>query len=242
MELARASKQEEVVVLRSPKSYQYSVSYGQPRLAKGQVYFSPKEAKHLAVAGSLVMGIGLSNMLYPSFFDYGDILAGLWVFGVFAVILTASFLSHEVGHKVTAQRQGLWAEFRLTMWGAILTLISVISPLFKIISPGAVVVSGSSNSRAIGKISVAGPAVNILLSAALFGSAVVSASLLPQLHMILLLAAFLNGFMAVFNLIPVGILDGFKIFSWDKKVWATVFAASVALTIVAYIFMQGLVG
>src|SRR3990170_11669 len=220
LEAARASRQEEVVVLQSPRSYEYSVTFGQPRLAKGRVYFSPKEVKHLAVAGALVMGIGFSSALYPSVFGLVDWVAGLAVFGIFAVVLTGSFFAHEIAHKVTAQRRGLWAEFRLTMWGSILTLISVISPLFKIISPGAVMISGSATREDIGKISLAGPSVNIFLSVVLFGLAIVPS----QFSVILFFAAFLNGFMALFNLIPVGILDGFKIFSWDKKVWGLAFA------------------
>jgi Zn-dependent protease len=230
MESARASKQEEVVVLQSPKSYQHSVTFGQPRVAKGKVYFSPKEVKHLAVAGVLVMGIGLSSALYSGL----SWMAGLSVFGVFAVILTASFLAHEIAHKVTAQKGGLWAEFRLTMWGAILTLISVISPLFKIISPGAVMVSGSATRQDMGKISLAGPAVNMFLSVVLLGLALVPS----QFSGVLFLAAFLNGFMALFNLVPVGILDGFKIFSWDKKVWGLAFGMSVAVMAVSYFGMN----
>jgi Zn-dependent protease len=230
MEAARASRQEEVVVLQSPRSYEYSVSFGQPRLAKGRVYFSPKEVKHLAVAGALVMGIGLSSALYPSVFGLVDWVAGLAVFGIFAVVLTGSFFAHEIAHKVTAQRRGLWAEFRLTMWGSILTLISVISPLFKIISPGAVMISGSATREDMGKVSLAGPSVNIFLSVVLFGLAIVPS----QFSVVLFLAAFLNGFMALFNLIPVGILDGFKIFSWDKKVWGLAFAASIAVMAAAY--------
>jgi Zn-dependent protease len=238
MEAARASKQEEMVVLQPPKSYQYSVSFGKTRMATGKVYFSPKEAKHLAVAGLLVMGIGWSSLLYSSIFGFDDWLAGLAVFGVFAVILTGSFLAHELAHKVTAQKRGLWAEFRLTMWGAVLTLISVITPFFKIISPGAVVVSGSSSRAEMGKISLAGPMINIFLSVVLFGFALGTRFFLQAFYPILLLAAFLNGFMAVFNLIPIGILDGFKIYSWDKKVWGTVFAVSAALTTVAYVCLN----
>jgi Zn-dependent protease len=230
IELARKSRQEEVVVLQSPKSYKYSITFGQPRAAKGQVYFSPKELKHLAVAGLLVMGIGLSSALYPSLLGFTDWIAGLSVFGIFAVVLTASFFAHEIAHKVTAQKRGLWAEFRLTMWGAVLTLISVISPLFKIISPGAVMISGSATSEEMGKVSLAGPATNIFLAAILFGLALVPS----QFSGILFLAAFLNGFMALFNLIPVGILDGFKIFGWDKKVWAVAFGVSAAVMVVAY--------
>jgi Zn-dependent protease len=236
MEVARASKQEEVVVLQSPKSYQHSVSFGQPRVARGKVYFSPKEVKHLSVAGLLVMGIGLSSALNSGSASW---MAVLSVFGVFAVILTGSFLAHEIAHKVTAQRRGLWAEFRLTMWGAILTLISVISPLFKIISPGAVMISGSATREEMGKVSLAGPATNILLSVILFGLALPNPN---SYQYILFLAAFLNGFMALFNLIPVGILDGFKIFSWDKKVWGLAFAVSVAVMAVAYWGMNPLLG
>jgi Zn-dependent protease len=181
------------------------------------------------------MGIGLSSLLY--FNLSGDWLTELIVFGTFGVILTASFLAHELAHKVTAQRRGLWAEFRLTIWGAVLTLISVISPVFKIIAPGAVVVSGSSNGQEMGRISLAGPVTNIFLSAVLLGFAFVSGVFASQFHEILLLAALLNGFMAVFNLVPIGILDGFKIFNWDKKIWGVVFAASLALTILAYVFL-----
>ena len=89
----------------------------------------------------------------------------------------------------------------------------------------------------MGKVSLAGPAVNIFLSAVLFGGALVPS----PFSEVLLLAAFLNGFMAVFNLIPIGVLDGFKIFSWNKKIWTTMFAVSVALAVVIYLVIYGYV-
>ena len=95
IELAQTSKREGVEVSQSPKSYQYSVTYGKPRMTKGRVYFSPKELKHLAIAGLLVMGIGLSSILYYAPIS-GDWLAGLLIFGLFAVVLTASFFAHEI--------------------------------------------------------------------------------------------------------------------------------------------------
>ncbi|MBE0520185.1 metalloprotease, partial [Candidatus Bathyarchaeota archaeon] len=39
------------------------------------------------------------------------------------------------------------------------------------------------------------------------------------------------------NLIPFGILDGFKVFRWNKVVWALAFTASLVLTIVCYIYI-----
>jgi Zn-dependent protease len=229
MDRARASKQDEAVVLKAPSSYEYTVSFGQPRRMKGRVYFSPKELKHLAGAGLLVIGIGLSSVIYSSSLALGNLAVGL---PIFAAILTVSFFAHEMAHKFTAQRRGLWAEFRLTLWGSILTLISIISPLFKIISPGAVMISGSAGIREMGKISLAGPVTNISLSAGFLSLAFFAPG---DIAWVFFLSALLNGFMAVFNLIPFGIFDGFKIFSWDKKVWAVAFGISLALTISAYV-------
>jgi Zn-dependent protease len=144
--------------------------------------------------------------------------------------LTASFFIHEIAHKVIAQREGFWAEFRLTFTGAILTLISVASPLFKIISPGAVMVAGFAERKTMGKISIAGPVTNIVLSALFIAGGLVS----TPYTLVLLLAAAFNAWIAVFNLIPFGILDGYKIFLWDKRVWAIAFTLSLVLTIFSY--------
>ena len=234
IEAARASRQEEVLVVRQPRSYQYSVTFGQPRNLTGKVRFSVKELKHLMVAAVLVMGIGLSLALYPEIFGTAD-AASFTAVSIYAVVLTLSFFAHEIAHKVMAQKHGLWAEFRLTTWGAVLTLVSVLSPVFKIISPGAMMIGNSPDVKEMGKVSLAGPAVNITLSAVLFGCALVPS----QFSAVLLLAAFLNGFMAVFNLMPFGILDGFKIFSWNKKIWAVVFAMGVVLAAANYLVIYG---
>jgi Zn-dependent protease len=212
MDLARAQRQEDTVVIQEPSSYEYRVTYGAPRRATGRIYFSPKELKHFAAATLLVIGIGLSIGLFSDIF----VRTGWSGMSFFAVILTASFLTHEIAHKVTAQRRGLWAEFRLTLWGAALTLISVISPLFKIIAPGAVMISGPARMDEIAKISLAGPIINIAFSSVL---------------------ALWNGFIALFNLIPIGILDGYKIFSWDKMVWALAFMPSLVLTLIPYVMV-----
>jgi Zn-dependent protease len=137
---------------------------------------------------------------------------------------------HEIAHKLMAQHFGLWAEFRLTMFGALLTLISVISP-FKIISPGAVMIAGYADKEIIGKTAMAGPVTNLALSTLLL---VLFRYLQGPFSTIALLGALFNAWIALFNLFPIGILDGWKVFNWDKIVWTTVFVASVALTILTY--------
>jgi Zn-dependent protease len=221
MDLARAQRQEEAV-LQGATSYEYKVTYGMPRRTRGSVYFSPKELKHLTVAILLVIGVGFSIGYY-----YFAVLGWFWL-SFFAVILTASFLVHEIAHKVAAQKQGLWAEFRLVLLGVILTFISVLPLFFKIISPGAVIISGSAQKDTIGKISIIGPMTNIILSAVLLSIAFA----LMQFSLVFRFSAYLNAIIALFNLIPIGILDGYKIFNWNKMFWALAFAASAVLLII----------
>lgn len=145
-----------------------------------------------------------------------------------AVVFTFSFLIHELAHKMAAQRYGLWAEFRLTMFGALITLISIISP-FKIISPGAVMIGGAADKRTIGRTSIAGPLTNISLALVFLPfTEVLSGSIVP------ILCFAINSFIALFNLIPFGVLDGFKVFFWSKTVWAAAFFTSVVLTVYSY--------
>ena len=55
-----------------------------------------------------------------------------------------------------AQKAGMWAEFRLTTWGAALTFVSVFLP-FKMIAPGAMMIGGNAPSaKNMLKISIAG--------------------------------------------------------------------------------------
>ncbi len=228
---ARTQRQEQVMTPQSYDSYQYSYNLGQPKRQK-HVYFSHKEIKHISVAAALVIGIGFSIGLY------GNILGGFtpqwtWeVMAIFAVIMTASFLAHEIGHKIMGQKNGLWAEFRLTTWGSVLTLISVFLP-FKMISPGAMMLAGQPTGDEIVKISIAGPAINLIFSTTLLGFALALPSSL--FVSMLFFAAYINAFMAVFNLIPFGILDGYKIFSFNKKLWAIAFVPSVILAIFTYL-------
>jgi Zn-dependent protease len=182
---------------------------------------SPRELKHLIPAALLIIGIGFSIVFYNNFFNdnyFANIGWGWTEMSVFAVLLTASFLIHEMSHKFTAQKNGLWAEFRMTTWGAMITLISVFTPI-RLISPGAVMIAGPARLEEIGKISIAGVAY---------------APIPYSFYVLFMWIASFNAFIAVFNLIPFGILDGFKIYSWNKKVWVLAFAVSAALTIYTY--------
>jgi len=213
-------------------NYSYSYVYGQePYKKKRYITTSPKELKHIGIAAVLVIGIGYSMFLYS--FGFG--LWGSLAATVFAVLMTMSFLIHEIAHKVMAQKAGLWAEFRLTTWGAIFTFASVFLP-FKMIAPGAMMISGQlSDAKDLLKISIAGVITNLALAITFLGLTLV----LPITLFALVFAflAYINSFMALFNLIPFGILDGYKIFSLNRKVWAAAFIPAVILTIATYLLL-----
>jgi Zn-dependent protease len=230
MEHARTPKEPtQPIIVQKQKPYEYTITYTPTQLRRGNIHFSTKEIKHLTIAALLVVGVGLSLGLFSNFF-YTDYSIDYVMLATFTIILTTSFFLHEIAHKIVAQREGLWAEFRLMFIGAVLTLVSIITPLFKIISPGAVMVAGPADMKSMGKTSIAGPVTNIVLSTVFLAATF----LFPQQIGILALAAFFNAWIALFNLIPFGILDGFKIFQWDKKLWVLTFTTSLFLMLISY--------
>lgn len=233
MELIGGPKQEtSPAVVQKKNSYEYKVVYAPTVLTKRGIHFSNQELKHLTIAALLVVGVAVSMGFFSNFFRDNYSLDYLTL-AAFAAALAASFFTHEIAHKVIAQREGFWAEFRLTFTGAILTLLSVVSPWFKVISPGAVMVAGFADRKPMGRISIAGPITNIVLSALFMAGGMIS----TPYAQVLLLAAAINAWMAVFNLIPFGILDGYKVSLWDKRIWALVFISSLVLTIFSYWFV-----
>lgn len=182
--------------------------------------FGQEERKHLLVGTALVTGAGVSFFLGSSF------SVGILGLALATVFFSTGFILHELAHKYVAQAYGLWAEFRLNMTGVLLTAISIVSPL-KFIAPGAVVISGFADRERMGRTALAGPVVNVLITAGLL---VVMPSLgNGWMYQAVLAGASINSFLAVFNLIPFAIFDGRKVFVWSRKFWAAVFIISLGM-------------
>jgi len=197
---------------------------------------SPTEIFHLIIGAVLVMAVGLSWVVGEALFFYPEAIFLFFSEGpLIALGLTLMFMSifilHELAHKVTAKHYGLWAEFRLTLLGVLITMLSIFSPI-KLISPGAVTIAGEADRKIVGKTALAGPLTNIMLSA-LFSA---SSFLVPDpLYAIMIWGAMLSAGVSVLNLIPISVLDGTKIFWWNKRVWAASFSASLTVTIITVI-------
>lgn len=219
---AQTPKDEQPPGFEGQKPVGYRNVYPFFRISTRRFAFSRKEIMHLAVAALLVIGVGFSfpNMNYN---DYP-------MLALLSVLFALSFLVHELAHKLLAQKYRLWAEFRLTLMGVILTALSMIPSFIKIIGPGAVVVNGPADKKTIGMTSIIGPTINIILASVLCAAAVFVRGWIFEV------VAFYNVWIAIFNLIPIGVLDGYKVFKWNKTIWILAFAASVVLGLITYRF------
>ncbi|KYH38085.1 MAG: putative Zn-dependent protease [Candidatus Bathyarchaeota archaeon B24] len=142
--------------------------------------------------------------------------------------MLTSFLIHELAHKLAAQRMGYWAEFRLSISGLFMTLLSIILPI-KIVAPGAVKVIGLRFSKEdVGKVALMGPLTNVVQAViyiALRRFVAFGSLMSIALHIL----AVLNLSLALFNLIPFGPLDGAKVFRWSRSVWFSVLVSVLAV-------------
>ena len=86
--------------------------------AKTTLSTSPKELKHIGIAACACHRHWLLHrVVWKPFWWFLLCLDVGLVMAAFAVIMTASFLVHEIAHKVMAQKKGMWAEFRLNNMG-----------------------------------------------------------------------------------------------------------------------------
>ena len=126
----------------------------------------------------------------------------------FLAVITGFFL-HEMGHRLLARYYGCWAEFRRWDPGLFLALFS---SMFGVVfaAPGAVYISGIISNEQNGKISAAGPLMNVLVALAMFPIIFIGGLASEIAYFI----AWINIFLAGFNLIPYPPFDGYKVFRW----------------------------
>ena len=141
-----------------------------------------------------------------------------------------AFLGHEIAHKFMAHRNGLWAEFRTTMYGLMLTAISAILP-FKFLAPGQVTIQGQGSKEVMGVIGIVGPGFNLVFGAAVFALAKFSPNFLVPA---LLGLVIFNGWFAIINLIPFGSFAGTAVYNWDKTRWLITLVAAGLLLVLGF--------
>lgn len=208
--------------------------------------FSRLELKHLAICWIV---LGLCFSLGVLFNRTGDpftttLMNFFIVLLAVLVAIGAGFIFHEIAHKAMSQRYGSWAEFRIWKPGLIFAIAtSVLSfGTFMFFAPGAVYTRATRDltQKEHGFISAAGPSANIALAAVfiLFYSLRHSFGMAGDFMFNVDIFGFtlksypfniftllgnmgfrLNLWLAAFNLIPFGPLDGTTVFRWNRMAW-----------------------
>ena len=201
-----------------PREYMYfpkgSIELSNP----GQ--FSKLEIKHLFIS------ILVLTFAFSFAFNFNNFVLGLEKAFLGVII---AFFCHEIAHKFTAQKYHLWSEYRMYNKGLILAAIfGILSPIV-FAAPGAVMFRGKVRLFEMGRIAVAGPIANLIISfitLLLYIFVFFEDSLLNGLFGFICL---INAVLATFNLIPFKSFDGYKIFIWNAYVWLVTFLVSIFL-------------
>ena len=192
----------------------------------GKIRFGRVELRHIFLAvGALTLAFTLS-FLRSSIVGLSEVEFILYALGTSFVAVLTGFMLHELAHKVVAQHNGAWAEFRAYPMGL---LIGIVTALFGFLlaAPGAVYIQGSISRKQNGLISIAGPLTNLGL-----GLLFLAVGLWLQnglLAIALYWVGSVNTLLAVFNLLPIPPLDGSKVLRWSIPVYAVTFGATVVL-------------
>ena len=149
------------------------------------------------------------------------------MFAVSLVTLGFGFVGHELAHRYVARSYGCHAEFRLWPLGLAMAVIFALVSGGRMIfaAPGAVYIIPRSfgfgygiTKRENGLISLSGPLANILVGLGFL----VLAGFDGLLGLVGSTGFMVNFWLAAFNLLPFGMLDGRKVFSWSPVTWAAV--------------------
>lgn len=183
------------------------------------------------------------SVAFSLVFIKGGVTAELFVVYLLVSMFTVGigFILHEMAHKFTAMKFGFWAEFQKNnlMLLVAVAMAALVGVVFA--APGATMIYGSYISREQnGKISAAGPAINLLLcipfAIILFVSGMITLPILSRnlLSLLGIVGLQVNAMLAAFNMLPVSVLDGKKVLAWNPAAFAVLIVAAFGILIGSY--------
>ncbi|MFE3846132.1 hypothetical protein ACFL1L_04660 [Thermoplasmatota archaeon] len=197
--------------------------------------FSRLEIKHLLIS-IIVLTFAFSFALTKNniiqAYSYGFNLYN-FILGFEKAFLgvVIAFFCHEISHKFVAQKYHLWSEYRMYSKGLILAAILGFFTPIVFAAPGAVMFRGKVRLFEMGRIALAGPLANIIISIITFYLYIFVFFESATLNIIFGFICLINAVLATFNLIPFRSFDGYKIYIWNANIWIISFLFSIILLI-----------
>ncbi len=192
------------------------------------VRFSTRELFDFAVAWVALSVAFTIFFQRPALLGF-DVPVLVRMFALSLLTVGVGFLLHELAHKVVAIKFGKVAEFKADYGMLFIAIVSAMAG-FIFAAPGAVYHRGRSTIRQNGLIALAGPVTNLGLAAVFLPLALFASGFFGQVGS---LGVIINLFLAGFNMLPFGPLDGKTVLNWNKVVFVVVFVPSVALGLYA---------
>jgi Zn-dependent protease len=204
--------------------------------------FSKIEIFHLLISIfvlTIAFSFARSGNNLVSGFTTGFKFSNLFIFIPlsFLGIITAFFF-HELSHKLMAQKLALWSEYRMFPQGLFLALFLGIFTPFVFAAPGAVMFRGDAKTHETGKIAASGPFANIIIAMITY---ILYSSVFfeSEIGSIIGFICLINAFIATFNLLPLGPLDGIKIIKWNATAWVIMLISSTIITVLMLSIQTG---
>ena len=184
---------------------------------------------------NLLLSVLLLGILFSFFGILGapDLAEAFRYFLFVTFFVGISFALHELAHKFVAEKYGCISIYtidpRAMLFSIILTFLSFGSIIFA--APGYVRILKTSrigrsfaelSREEIGKIAIAGPLANLILS--------ILFAILLKTSKIFFYPFQINLFLGIFNLLPFPPLDGSKVLGWSLSSWSISFLAFILLS------------
>jgi len=131
-----------------------------------------------------------------------------------AAIIAPAIVLHELAHKFTALALGLNATFHAAYaWLMVGIILKALGTGFIFFVPAYVTITGASTPLTQSAVAAAGPLTNLALF--VISWAVLKLGLLKKKNQIFfaVITKRINGFLFIFNIIPIPGFDGFQFFS-----------------------------
>ena len=164
----------------------------------------------------MTVGVGYIFMDALSSEPQLELMVGFdWARLRLACLITApAVILHELGHKFAALAFGLIATFHAAYtWLLLGIALKLLNFGFIFFVPGYVEIQGIQTPLQSALSAFAGPAVNLIL----WIGARTAMRLIPHMKLktfrILAMTRQINGFLFIFNMLPIYFFDGFKVFS-----------------------------